>query len=161
MRSISTGKSNCWADRGADRSGSTPWPISICGCPRRSTQSCAGSSRLRSTTSCIIGWTFRRGRPPGAIEGKLDGKLGGGKFERIFAATIDGKEETVAWAWERPDGGRSFGYVGMHFHENWKLVEYRRLAAQAALWSLKMDVPKDGLKVDVDEADLKLPEAAK
>ncbi len=101
---------------------------------------------------------------PGAIEGKLtgEGERTKSKFERIFAATIDGNEETVAWAWERPDGGRSFGYVGMHFHENWKLVEYRRLAAQAALWTLKMDVPKEGLKVEVDDADLKLAkEAAK
>jgi len=115
---------------------------------------------------------------PGAIERKLVGKIDGGtkvaggnaaddsgatsKIKRIFAATIDGKDETVAWAWERPDGGRSFGYVGMHFHENWKLVEYRRLAAQAALWTLKMDVPKEGLKVEVDDADLKLAkEAAK
>jgi type 1 glutamine amidotransferase len=101
---------------------------------------------------------------PGAIEGKLTGKAESSKskFERIFAATIDGNEETVAWAWQRPDGGRSFGYVGMHFHENWKLVEYRRLAAQAALWTLKMDVPKEGLKVEIDEGDLKLAkEAAK
>jgi type 1 glutamine amidotransferase len=79
------------------------------------------------------------------------------KFDRIFAATIEGREETVAWAWERPDGGRSFGYVGMHFHENWKKPEYRRLAAQAALWTLKMDIPKDGMSVEMAAADLKLP----
>ncbi|MEX2188590.1 MAG: ThuA domain-containing protein [Pirellulales bacterium] len=83
------------------------------------------------------------------------------KFDRIFAATIDGNDETVAWAWQRPDGGRSFGYVGMHFHDNWKLVEYRRLAAQAALWTLKMDVPEEGLKVAIDEEDLRLPKPVK
>jgi type 1 glutamine amidotransferase len=83
------------------------------------------------------------------------------KIDRIFAATIDGTDETVAWAWERPDGGRSFGYVGMHFHDNWKLVEYRRLAAQAALWTLKMDVPEGGLKVDIDEEDLQLPKGGR
>jgi type 1 glutamine amidotransferase len=80
------------------------------------------------------------------------------KFDRIFAATIDDREETVAWAWERPDDGRSFGYVGMHFHENWKMPEYRRLATQAALWTLKMDIPKDGVSVEFAAADLKLPD---
>lgn len=97
---------------------------------------------------------------PGAVDGKSPGGEKPLKFDRIFAAQIEGREETVAWAWERPDGGRSFAYVGMHFHDNWKLAEYRRLAAQAALWTLKMDVPEGGLKVEVGEADLRLPKAA-
>jgi type 1 glutamine amidotransferase len=60
---------------------------------------------------------------------------------------IDGKLHTVAWAWERPDGGRSFGFSGLHFHENWRLPEYRRLVAQAVLWTNRVPVPKDGLPV--------------
>jgi type 1 glutamine amidotransferase len=60
---------------------------------------------------------------------------------------IDGKLETVAWAWERPDGGRSFGFSGLHFHENWQLPEYRRLVAQAVLWTNRLPIPKDGLSV--------------
>lgn len=99
---------------------------------------------------------------PGAFDAKgaATGDTKPPKIDRIFAATIDGNDETVAWAWERPDGGRSFGYVGMHFHENWKLVEYRRLAAQAALWTLKMEIPDGGLKVDIDDEDLRLPTTA-
>lgn len=97
---------------------------------------------------------------PGALDGKSAAGTKASKFDRIFAADIEGREETVAWAWQRPDGGRSFGYVGMHFHDNWQRVEYRRLAAQAALWTLKMDVPEGGLKVDVSEADLRLPNSA-
>ena len=38
----------------------------------------------------------------------------------ILHAQIDGVPEVVAWAWERPDGGRSFGFSGLHFHENWR-----------------------------------------
>jgi type 1 glutamine amidotransferase len=79
-----------------------------------------------------------------------------GSVKPLLRVSIDGKEQTVAWAWERPDGGRSFGFSGLHFHDNWKLVEYRRLVAQGVLWALKKPVPKDGLPVEVKEEDLKL-----
>jgi Trehalose utilisation len=74
----------------------------------------------------------------------------------VLLVPIAGKKETVAWSWERPDGGRSFGFSGLHFHANWRLPAYRRLAAQDVLWTLKMPIPKGGLKVDIAEADLKL-----
>jgi type 1 glutamine amidotransferase len=79
-----------------------------------------------------------------------------GSIKPILRVVINGAKETVAWSWERPDGGRSFGFSGLHFHYNWRLPEYRRLAAQAVLWSLKMPIPKDGLPVDVKEEDIKL-----
>lgn len=74
----------------------------------------------------------------------------------LLTVSIDGKDETVAWTWERPDGGRSFGFSGLHFHDNWKLPEYRRLVLQGIRWSMKLPIPKDGIGVDVDPADLKL-----
>src|SRR5207245_1096311 len=45
----------------------------------------------------------------------------------LLNVTIDGEAHTVAWALERTGGGRSFGFSGLHFHENWQLPEYRRL----------------------------------
>jgi type 1 glutamine amidotransferase len=74
----------------------------------------------------------------------------------LLRVTIDDQPETVAWCWERPDGGRSFGFSGLHFHDNWRLVEYRRLVTQGVLWSLKKPIPRDGLPVEVAEEDLKL-----
>jgi hypothetical protein len=62
----------------------------------------------------------------------------------------------VAWCWERPDRGRSFGFSGLHFHDNWRLTEYRRLVAQGVLWTLKKPIPKEGLPVTVTDEDLKL-----
>lgn len=56
----------------------------------------------------------------------------------VLEATIDGQRETVAWSWQRPGGGRSFGFSGLHFHENWQLPQYRRLLTQAVLWTLKL-----------------------
>jgi type 1 glutamine amidotransferase len=79
-----------------------------------------------------------------------------GSVKPLLRVTIDGEPEAVAWAWERPDGGRSFGFSGLHFHDNWKLEPYRRLVAQGVLWTLGLPVPKEGLPVDVTEEDLKL-----
>ncbi len=72
----------------------------------------------------------------------------------LIRVSIDGDDQTVAWAWERPDGGRSFGFSGLHFHDNWKLTEYRRLVLQGVLWSVGQPIPMEGLAVDVAEADL-------
>jgi type 1 glutamine amidotransferase len=74
----------------------------------------------------------------------------------LLRVPIDGNDETVAWAWERPDGGRSFGFSGLHFHDNWRLPEYRRLVAQAALWALRLPVPAKGLDVHLAEKELRL-----
>jgi hypothetical protein len=79
-----------------------------------------------------------------------------GSIRPVLRALLDGHEETVAWSWARPVGGRSFGFTGLHFHKNWSLEAYRRLVSQAVLWTLKMPIPKEGLPVDISEADLKL-----
>jgi type 1 glutamine amidotransferase len=79
-----------------------------------------------------------------------------GTVKPILRVPIDGNPETVAWAWERPDGGRSFGFSGLHFHDNWRLTEYRRLVAQAVLWTLGLPIPKDGLPVTIPDKDLQL-----
>jgi len=79
-----------------------------------------------------------------------------GTVTPLLRATINSRPETVAWAFERPDGGRSFGFGGMHYHKNWKLPACRRLIAQGILWTLKLPIPKDGLPVEVSEEDLKI-----
>jgi len=74
----------------------------------------------------------------------------------VLQVEIDGVKETVAWSWERADGGRSFGFSGLHFHENWKREEYRRLVSQAVLWTAKMTVPEKGLPVELPESAYQL-----
>jgi len=77
-------------------------------------------------------------------------------WRALVQVPIEGNTETVGWAWERPDGGRSVGYSGLHFHVNWRHRQYQRLIAQAVLWTLKLSVPKDGFKVKLDPKALEL-----
>jgi type 1 glutamine amidotransferase len=75
----------------------------------------------------------------------------------VLRVPIDGVKETVAWSWERPEGGRVVGFTALHFHENWRVPEYRRLLAQGVLWSLKLPIPEKGVSAgEVKEEDLKL-----
>ena len=62
--------------------------------------------------------------------------------------------ETVAWATERKDGGRSFGFTGAHFHKNWGVPEFRTFILNAILWTAKVEVPSSGVKSDVSAAEL-------
>lgn len=77
-------------------------------------------------------------------------------IQPLFTSNIQGKDEMAAWAWERGDGGRSFGFVGLHFHANWQLPEYRRFVVQGVLWSMKLPIPGGGANVDIDPKKLEL-----
>ena len=84
-----------------------------------------------------------------------------GKVTPLWQAQINDKPETIAWAFERPDGGRSFGFGGMHYHKNWAELNCRRLVAQGVLWSLKLPAPAAGLPCEVTEEDLRIVDAVK
>jgi type 1 glutamine amidotransferase len=75
-----------------------------------------------------------------------------GPYPHIVAAA--GREEILAWAVERPDGGRGFGFTGAHFHKNWGNDDFRKLVLNALLWVAKAEVPKDGVKSTVTEEQL-------
>lgn len=65
----------------------------------------------------------------------------------VRKAVLERKEpQHVAWASEREDGGRGFGFTGGHFHWNWGHNEFRKLVLNAIVWTAKADVPKDGVK---------------
>lgn len=65
-----------------------------------------------------------------------------------------GREEILAWAFNRDNGGRSFGFTGAHFHKNWGNENFRRLVVNAILWTAKLEVPPQGAKVDLNPSDL-------
>ncbi len=65
-----------------------------------------------------------------------------------------GNPEIVAWAAERPDGGRGFGFTGGHFHDGWGNDAFRTLVLNAILWTAKVDVPAGGVKSTVTKEEL-------
>jgi type 1 glutamine amidotransferase len=66
-----------------------------------------------------------------------------------------GREEVLAWAVERPDAGRGFGFTGGHTHKNWGNDDFRKLVLNAILWTAKVDVPSEGVASTVTPEELK------
>lgn len=83
-------------------------------------------------------------RPDGPHSGNPD----------VRAAIEKGEPQHMAWARQRPDGGRGFGCTGGHVHWNWGCNNFRRLILNAIVWTAGIDVPADGVpagKVTVDD----------
>lgn len=72
-----------------------------------------------------------------------DGPHSGNPHVRKSVAA--GQPQTLAWALQRPDGGRAFGFTGGHFHWNWGDANVRRLVANAILWTAGGEVPAGGV----------------
>ena len=60
----------------------------------------------------------------------------------------------VAWAVEREDGGRGFGFTGGHFHSGWANPDQRKLVLNAIVWSAKAEVPASGVESKLTEEEL-------
>jgi hypothetical protein len=59
-----------------------------------------------------------------------------------------GKPQVMAWAYERPDGGRGFGFTGLHFHANLANDSMRTVLLNAVAWVSKLPVPAGGVQSD-------------
>lgn len=79
--------------------------------------------------------------PPASTLERPDGPHSGNPFVRAEA----GKPQHVAWAAERDNGGRGFGFTGGHFHWNWGNPDIRRLMLNAIVWTAHGEVPEQGV----------------
>jgi type 1 glutamine amidotransferase len=73
----------------------------------------------------------------------------------VRAAVQRGEPQVLAWAYERPGGGRGFGFTGGHFHRNWGDDDFRKVVLNAILWTAKIEVPPAGVQCAVTEAELR------
>jgi type 1 glutamine amidotransferase len=83
-----------------------------------------------------------------------DDAHGGNPFAR--AETERGEEQHLMWAYNRPGGGRGFGFTGGHYHENWANDNFRKLVLNAIVWSAKGEIPGPGVESKITPEQLKL-----
>lgn len=50
------------------------------------------------------------------------------------------------WAYERPGGGRGFGFTGGHFHRNWADANFRKVVLNGLVWIAGAEVPAGGVE---------------
>ncbi len=63
----------------------------------------------------------------------------------VWEAVSAGKPQVMAWAYDRPDGGRGFGFTGLHKHANLADDNFRTLLLNAVAWVSKLEVPTGGV----------------
>jgi tetratricopeptide (TPR) repeat protein len=81
--------------------------------------------------------------PPPDSLARPDGSHSGNRHVR--AAIARGEAQHMAWAVERADGGRGFGFTGGHVHWNWADPNFRKLVLNAIAWCAKVEVPPGGV----------------
>lgn len=82
--------------------------------------------------------------PPDSTLERPDGPHSGNPHVRAKA----GQPQHVAWATEREDGGRGFGFTGGHFHWNWGDDNFRKVMLNGIAWTAKLDIPENGVPVE-------------
>jgi putative membrane-bound dehydrogenase-like protein len=88
--------------------------------------------------------------PPESTREQPDDPHGGNQYVRARK----GMAEDVAWAYDRTDGGRGFGFTGAHYHKNWGNDDFRKLVLNAILWIAKIEVPPNGVSSSVTPEQL-------
>lgn len=102
----------------------------------------------------LRGWTpiLSAVAPPSTMD-RPDGPHEGNPAVRDSVKT--GDLQHLAWAYERPNGGRGFGFTGGHFHRNWGNDNFRKVVLSAILWTAHLEVPPGGASSQVTPEDLK------
>jgi len=92
--------------------------------------------------------------PPPETLKRPDGPRSGNFAVR--KAVGSGVPQHVAWAYQRPAGGRGFGFTGAHNHKSWQNDGFRKVVLNAILWTANVNVPADGCPSETpDDAVIK------
>jgi type 1 glutamine amidotransferase len=77
----------------------------------------------------------------------------------LMETVIEGKNYPIGWVYERrhSQGGRSFGFVGGHFHDNFGIKAFRQAVVNGILWTAHVDVPENGAPIAITPKDMELP----
>ncbi len=79
--------------------------------------------------------------PPDAVHEKPFGPHSGNPAVR----ERKGMAEHVAWLYERPGGGRGFGFTGGHYHWAFGHDGFRNILLNGIAWTAGLQVPQTGV----------------
>ncbi len=102
----------------------------------------------------LDGWLYNLHFADHGVTPLLTGAVPDKSRSTADAKAHNGRAETIGWAYERPNGGRSFAFTGCDLHRNWQVESQRRMVVNGILWAAKMEVPEGGAKVDFQAPEL-------
>ena len=109
---------------------------------------------VQSFAAPLDGWLYNLHFADHGVTPLLSGAVPDKSRTTPDAQAHTGRAETIGWAYERPDGGRSFAFTGCDLHRNWQVESQRRLVVNGILWTAKLEVPEAGAKVEFNPAEL-------
>ena len=56
-----------------------------------------------------------------------------------------GKPQALMWCRDPKSGGRGIGFTGGHYHKNWAIDDFRKLALNSIVWLARGEVPATGV----------------
>jgi type 1 glutamine amidotransferase len=90
--------------------------------------------------------------PPRETLNRRDGPHENNPWVREAVLTNQ-QPQHVMWIYDRPDGGRGFGFTGGHSHKFWGNENFRKPVLNAILWIAKAEVPANGVDCAVAPED--------
>src|SRR5207248_1250551 len=82
--------------------------------------------------------------PASSLHGKTASERGSNPV--VAAEVAAQKPQHLAWAYERPNnGGRGFGFTGLHVHANLANDSFRTVLLNAVAWTAGLEVPANGV----------------
>jgi hypothetical protein len=100
------------------------------------------------------GWLYNLHFQPSGVTPLLVGAVPDKSRTTADAKKHPGRAETIAWAYEAPNGTRGFGFTGADLHSSWSFESQRALVLNGILWAAKRPVPAAGTKARFDIASL-------
>ena len=82
--------------------------------------------------------------PVNTIDFKGTASERGGNAE-VLKAVEAGEPQHLAWAYQKPGGGRGFGFTGFHDYYNLTNDGFRTLLLNAVAWVAGLEVPAGGV----------------
>ena len=64
----------------------------------------------------------------------------------VRESVLRGDHHAVAWAYERPGGGRGYGFTGAHHHHNYRNDNFRKAVLNGIAWVAGLEVPPGGVE---------------
>lgn len=117
----------------------------------------AGHQSLRGVepfAAPLDGWLYNLHFAEKGVTALLSGAVPDKSRTTVDAKAHTGRAEVIAWAYDRPGGGRSFAFTGCDLHKNWQVESQRRFVVNGILWSAGIEVPATGASVPMQAGDL-------
>jgi len=100
------------------------------------------------------GWLYNLHYADKGVTPLLVGAVPDKSRSTVDAKKHVGRDEVIAWAYTRPDGGRGFGFTGADLHQSWTYESQRTLVLNGILWAARLPVPQGGAKATFEAASL-------